>query len=653
MHFLASSLTGNARDVISGITITADNFTVAWKALTERFENKRRLIETHVSSLYNLPKMTRESASELHALRDKSEQAMSTLRRLNRSAEDIVSDILVFFISQKFDSATRRAWKLKTSDNGEPPTYEELKRFLSTRALALDELNPPNSDKGKSPSKVTSATTSASFNTICPLCSQRHVMSKCQQFVSKSPSQRRELVKQFKRCFNCLSEKHSALDCRSKFACRTCNKRHHTMIHVDSSSSSAVASVTSTSPEADSDVSNITALSSVTLTTAPTPVLLSTAKVTVQAPSGRSVTVRALLDGGSELTFITERIAQLLRLARIRTYTSTSGISCVDTGTCRTAALVHITPRDKPEPTFTTVAYIMKALTKYAPRNASSIREWKHISNLKLADDDPTGSTPIDLIIGSDLYSRVLVNAHPGPIGQPSAIQSYFGWILTGTTSVPSHIAQNTHVVGSALVVSQDGDDAHHVVAHCCSLEQSLCRFWEVEETPRSHCRSPDEERCEEHFRATHSRAPDGRYIVRLPFREDPPINLGESRDIAKRRLLSLTRKFKSQPAIKQEYVDFLREYEQLNHMARVPFSESVNSQIVYIPHHPVIRETSSTTRLRVVFDASSKTTNGCLLILNFLLARSYNPTYNPFCYVGANTGTSALQISRKCTDRL
>lgn len=69
MHYLVSSLTGRARDAISGLAVTADNFSIAWKALTSRFGNKRWLIETHVAALYNLSNVNRESASELHALR--------------------------------------------------------------------------------------------------------------------------------------------------------------------------------------------------------------------------------------------------------------------------------------------------------------------------------------------------------------------------------------------------------------------------------------------------------------------------------------------------------------------------------------------------------------------------------------------------------
>ncbi|XP_029172119.1 uncharacterized protein LOC114941330 [Nylanderia fulva] len=598
MHFLVSSLTGSARDAISGIKVTADNFLVAWKALTARFENKRRLIETHISNLYNLPKMTRESAVELHALRDKAEQAISTLQRLNRSPDDIVSDMLVYFLSQKFDPATRRAWKLKTSDNENPPTYKEVLKFILSRALALEELYPRDNDKTKSHAKMTSATATASSNIVCSMCKQSHILSKCPQFVAKSPIQRRELVKKFRRCFNCLSDKHMSINCQSNFTCRTCNKRHHSMIHLDSDSLQQVTNANNTSNANDviNNVPNVTALSSVTMTTAPTPVVLSTAKVNLQAPSGRSLVVRALIDGGSELTFVTERVAQILRLKRIRTLTSTSGISYADTG-----------------------------INEVCSQNASQSQDWKHISNLELADDDPTGSTPIDLIIGSDLYNHVLVHVRNGPLGQPGAIESHFGWILSGTTSIPNHVTQPSHVVTSTLVIppiedasrvvqSTQLNQRYSVVVHCCSFENQLSKFWEAEETPQSIEMSPDDEQCEEHFKQTHSRTSDGRYIVRLPFRNGPPIEIGESREIAARRLSSLLRRINNQPAIKQEYSEFMSEYAQLNHMKVIAPVDSVNSQVVYIPHHPVIRETSSTTRLRVVFDASCTISNGTSL---------------------------------------
>ncbi|XP_011877984.1 PREDICTED: uncharacterized protein LOC105567609 [Vollenhovia emeryi] len=50
--------------------------------------------------------------------------------------------------------------------------------------------------------------------------------------------------------------------------------------------------------------------------------------------------------------------------------------------------------------------------------------------------------------------------------------------------------------------------------------------------------------------------------------------------------------------------------------MAKVtaPFNLATASQINYIPHHAVVRDSSATTRLRVVFNASSRTSNGTSL---------------------------------------
>ncbi|XP_011859293.1 PREDICTED: uncharacterized protein LOC105556793 [Vollenhovia emeryi] len=55
-----------------------------------------------------------------------------------------------------------------------------------------------------------------------------------------------------------------------------------------------------------------------------------------------------------------------------------------------------------------------------------------------------------------------------------------------------------------------------------------------------------------------------------------------------------------------------MHEYRQLNHMLPVEdTSSSVNRVHYYLPHHAVVKNTSTTTRLRVVFDASCKTETG------------------------------------------
>ncbi|UYV71317.1 hypothetical protein LAZ67_8002609 [Cordylochernes scorpioides] len=59
-----------------------------------------------------------------------------------------------------------------------------------------------------------------------------------------------------------------------------------------------------------------------------------------------------------------------------------------------------------------------------------------------------------------------------------------------------------------------------------------------------------------------------------------------------------------------QTYKDFMQEYLVLGHMNEVKGNGN-DHKAFHLPHHPIIKEKSSTTKLRVVFNASSKTTTG------------------------------------------
>lgn len=102
--------------------------------------------------------------------------------------------------------------------------------------------------------------------------------------------------------------------------------------------------------------------------------------------------------------------------------------------------------------------------------------------------------------------------------------------------------------------------------------------------------------------------------MVRLPFKQGPPFKIGASLPIALLLYDRTEKRLQTSLDIRAQYNEFLREYEALGHMKHVEDQRETAINPVYIPHHAILRESSSTTKLRVVFNASCKTRDGTSL---------------------------------------
>jgi hypothetical protein len=128
------------------------------------------------------------------------------------------------------------------------------------------------------------------------------------------------------------------------------------------------------------------------------------------------------------------------------------------------------------------------------------------------------------------------------------------------------------------------------------------------------------------HFESNHSRSKEGRFVVPLP-RNPSAKRIGESRSQAVRRFLSLERtltakgRFKELDAIMQEYLD-------LGHAEPISSTdlEKPIEETFYLPMHAVYKATSTTTRVRAVFDASAKSTTGVSLNDTLLIGPTVHP---------------------------
>ncbi|CAG7820314.1 unnamed protein product, partial [Allacma fusca] len=233
--------------------------------------------------------------------------------------------------------------------------------------------------------------------------------------------------------------------------------------------------------------------------------------------------------------------------------------------------------------------YILKSVTRNLPASSFTKKNWQHIRGLKLADPQFNISRRVDVILGADVLKHFMRKGLEVVAEGPMAQETALGWVLYGGTQ---------------------SDD--NICTYTITLDELVKRFWEVEEVPSRQFLTPDEQACEEYYAETTTRDETGRYIVRLPFKSNLIRPLGDSRFTASLRLRFQDKRLASDPGKREEYCRFMQEYLTLGHMKQVessPFDKYPTNY--YLPHHAVVKETSTTTKLRVVFDASAKTSSG------------------------------------------
>lgn len=530
---------------------------------------------------------------------------------------------MVFYLVQKLDKQTRTEWERSLGDTTEYPAYDTLDKFLNTRIRTLEALATSfnlNEGSRKSESKSTkqgsfgskfvkSHLASSGFK--CYVCEQNHPIYTCPQFSGYSAAQRETFAHENKLCTNCLVKGHFERDCKSQYTCKQCQKRHHTLLHVrpnapvtqslqanTENSYSNVEETSTTSHTAISMLSAYSNLNSHSQSVIPEKkIMLATAWIKVTADSGRFIRVRALLDQGSESTFISESLTQALRLPRQRVHATVQGLGGTKTNTIRSSTSFNIEPCHGRGPVIPATAMVLQKITSYVPKRIPQLEEYEHLNNLEFADPVPYENHSIEILLGADLYGTILRNGLcQGPFGSPTAQLTIFGWVLSGPASPSAAPIANLHV---------------HNCANVDEVSNVLRQFWEIKELPQVKYPTADEQQCDDHFVSTHSRADDRKYVLRLPFKKPPPIDISDTKQIAMACYSLLENRLRSNPEQAKAYHEFLTEYEALGHMRLVEDTTDADTQFVYLPHYPVVREDSSTTRLRVVFNASCVSSNG------------------------------------------
>jgi len=621
-HYLLCYLLGPALTIVKAVPLAAENYSIAWNALKDRYDNKRLLVTAHIEKLFAFAPLTKESPASLSLFVNTFRENASAIQALGVS--DFAGFLLFYIGSRVIDPMTRRLFEATVAKN-QIPDLNSLLDFVSQRCNILENVGSGfgsscmgNNEKtvgktttkkiqGKRSEKTSLAVVTPAKSKKCLFCGHPHAIYKCFGFRKQPVSSRRDFVSKNQLCFVCLNSGHLSNACPTTFTCRTCSGKHSTLLHLaDETTNSSTDKVNDNSERATTSC-NTTQVSGVSYSE--TTVLLGTVVVRVRDDTGVLQAVRAVLDSGSQVSAMTVDCVNRLGLTRRKCPVEVIGLSQQPVTTVKGQTNFTFFPvqADSPEFKVTNVIVLPRIMSTMPNRVLpGEVRDrYRHLVFANPKFDQPA---PIDMLIGGDLYPSV-VQARADVIhteGLPSAMNTQLGWVIIGA------LQDNTHSPLTSLSISTTPP-----------IEELMQHFWTVEEPTESTIPTTQDKQCEDWFIRTTKRDAIGRFYVGLPFRtivcspdtadigsqDDGSVILGSSRTSALNRLYNLERRLEKDSELYSAYRAFMDDYTSLGHM-----KVATEPGKYFIPHHPVVKRCNEELKIRVVFDASAKSSSGASL---------------------------------------
>lgn len=285
---------------------------------------------------------------------------------------------------------------------------------------------------------------------VCRVCRKMHPLKRCYRFLNMNTTERGDAVRNYGYCSNCLAHSHSQGSCFTKSGCRYCHRQHHSLLHIHPrlqqsssktcstslnhppsreckfSSSTVQRSTAKANPKSEHiSTTNASVSSSVTSLTAILKQnaisLLPTALVKISAKDGKHY-VRCLLDSASRMSIISKKIVDKLGLTTLE---------------LDDEIIAPVTLWSRADTTFKLEATlrVQNRISITTPSQSLPESGKKNFQNFVLADQHFYKASSVDIILGVDLYSRIITDGIFVRAGLPTAQNTKFGLILYGSFS--------------------------------------------------------------------------------------------------------------------------------------------------------------------------------------------------------------------------
>ena len=144
LNYLRVCVNGDAAKVISSLTITDANYSIAQRLLTERYENKRSIVNAHLKAIWSQLSIKTESGRALRKLLETTNENYEHAKKRvlqggGSTPKEYWEHLLVFWLCDMMDLESRKQWEFDNPGT-ELSTWKQLSKskFLDTRSRALE-----------------------------------------------------------------------------------------------------------------------------------------------------------------------------------------------------------------------------------------------------------------------------------------------------------------------------------------------------------------------------------------------------------------------------------------------------------------------------------------------------------------------------------
>ena len=433
-NHLLSCLTGEALSTIKAFQVTDENYPKAMDRLKERYDNDTLIFLDNITSMFEVTKSTKPASKQLRHIVDTISALYSSLTSLG-SYKDICDAFIIHLVMTKIDAETKQKWD-EHLDYTKLPSWEDCCSMLERRCQQLDAQckKPVKHQVSNGPSSNSQHTLQSKQHSLlvkgagkdfsCNHCGKPdHTITTCQRFIVLPLAQRMDQVIQQKLCLNCLFKGHYSAQCTSKYTCRFCKQRHHSLLHEHNTE------------EIQQIPSSTTASTHGTFNTISEPkacnIILATAIVLIQDSEGKYQMGRALLDSCSQVNFISDKLCRSLNMKKSKNTIDVVGIG--STG-LKVPFKTQTMIRSRLNNFQMSLEFLVSQnISGYHPDENIPIKDFNLPSNIELADPEFYKRRSIDLLLGAESFF-FLLSVGQIRLGEnlPTLQKTLLGWIVSG-----------------------------------------------------------------------------------------------------------------------------------------------------------------------------------------------------------------------------